>query len=513
VTALVELAEAYPLRVSGRQARGMLRALRRRTGWSRVAHRQLWARPEASFGPFQDLPPRLRAALADAVAREMEERSFTVSDRFYRTVHGPIFRVGSELARLGKRDRLTRGWRKRWWRGVYVVGRLITDGCEALGRGWLDATRFTPLARTSGLHALWKWAGVDPVLMGVQYVDSIPVDARLSPVYRSDEHTSESCAVVGVDLLLSNGEPVFLEANFNPGMLNNRLELYPDGDPVCESLCEYAQERGLGRIVYFPFSSWYFPKELEEAWRALAASLGIELEIRDDPRQRSPWRRSWQPFMDPASDGTLYLNSRGLASPLNSLIRMKGLLEPEIEKDGGRVPEEQRIRIPRRIRSAEDLVLPEPGSRFPNLIVKDPIRDRGTGHTLYKTDRIPEGIQSPPHVMYEYIPPDCMLRGEGGERAEYGLSYRCYLLVTPGGPRYLGAKKIVGHLPVPETLGYGPVPDVRPYVINGALAADTIVVTPDEEVRLREGTLRVGRAIHDFLRRKHGEAAVGPGAA
>ncbi len=500
--ALAELAAA-PSRVSGTAASRMVRRVRRDTGCSREDYRELWASPERWLGPFASLPAPLRAALADAADLELRERSFTVSDRLHRAVYGPAFRLGSALARIGRRHRLTEGWRRRAWRSVHLFGRSITAASRAAGRAWVAMSRRGPLGRTSVFQALWRWAGVDPGRVAVEYLEDLPYDPTVSPVHRATRRGVESCALVGVDLLPSGGELVYLEANFNPGMGLDRMWAYDGDDPVGKRLCRYAHERGFRRIVYFPSSMWHFEREMEEAWRRQAGALGLELEIRDDPALRSPWRRPWEPRMDFDAAGTLYVNSRQLASPLCYVIREKGLLDLEIERHNALAPEPDRIPMARRVHDEEDLVPPEPGSRFPNLIVKDPLRDMGTGLALYKVDRIPDGLESTPHLMFEYMLPELQGVSEKGEPGDFGIAYRAYLLITPDGPVYLGAKVNVGDVPVPAELPPGRIEDIRPYVINGTVAATARAVTAREEEALEAATLRVGRVIHAFLRRKH----------
>ena len=499
--ALAELAAA-PSRVSGASASRMVRRFRRDTGCSREDYRELWASPEPWLGPFATLPAPLRAALADAADLELRGRNLTVSDRLHGVVHGPFFRLGSEIARVGRRHRLTSGWQRRAWRAVHLAGRSITAACRAAGRAWVAASRRGPFGRTSVFHALWRWADVDPGRVTVEYLEDVPYDPTVSPVHRGAGGAVASCALVGVDFLPSDGRLIYLEANFNPGMTVDRMWAYEGEDPVGGRLCRYAHERGFRRIVYYPSSMWYFERELEEAWRRKAAELGLALEIRDDPELRSPWPRPWEPRMDLEASGTLYVNSRQLASPLCYVIREKGLLDVEIERHNASASEADRMPMARRVRGDEDLVPPNPGSRFPNLIVKDPLRDMGTGISLYRVDRIPDEV-GPESLMFQYLAPDLQDVSEKGEPGDFGLGYRCYLLLTADGPVYLGAKANVGDVAVPPELPPGRVEDIRPYVINGTVAATVRAVTDREEDALEPATLRVGRIVHDFLLRKH----------
>ncbi len=500
--ALSELAASAPARVNALAAGRAVRGFRRETGCSREDYAALWSEPRCWLGPFGDLPLELRAALADAVDFELRGRSLTVSDRLHGVVHGPLFRLGSEIARVGRRHRLTSGWRSRAWRGVHYAGRSITATCRAAGRAWVAAGRRGPFGRTSVFHALWRWAGVDPGRVATEYVEQLPYDPTVSPVHRAAGGAVASCALVGVDFLPSDGRLIYLEANFNPGMTVDRMWAYGGEDPVGSRLCRYAHEHGFRRIVYYPSSMWYFEREMEEAWQRQAAALDLALEIRDDPELRSPWRRPWEPRMDLDACGTLYVNSRQLASPLCYVIREKGLLDDEIERHNASAPEADRLPLAGRVRSDEDLAPPEPGARFPNLIVKDPLRDMGTGISLYKVDRIPEEA-GPGSLMFQYLPPELQHVSEKGESGDFGLGYRCYLLLTADGPVYLGAKTNVGDVAVPAELPPGRVEDIRPYVINGTVAATVRAVTDREEEALEPATLRVGRIVHDFLLRKH----------
>lgn len=500
---LSELAASGPARVSGASARRRVRRFRRDTACTAEEYRTLWTEPTRWLGPFTGLPRPLRRALSDAADLELRGRSLTLSDRLHRSVHGPAFRLGSELARVGRRHRHTRGWRQSAWRSVHFAGRFVMAACRSAGRAWVETSRRLPFGRTSVFHALWRWAGVDPGRVAVQYLEGVPYDPTVSPVHRRAAGHVESCALIGVDLLPSRGRVFYVEANFNPGMGVDRLHAYGGEDPVGGRLTRYARERGFGRIVYYPSSMWYFEREMEEAWRRQAEALGLELEIRDDPLKRSPWRRPWEPRMDLDASGTLYVNSRQLASPLCYVIREKGLLEIEIERHNAGASDPETVPIPRRIQRDEDLPPLDPAARVPNLIVKDPLRDRGTGITLYKVDKIPDGVESPPHLMFEYVPPDRQNVSEKGEAGEFGLGFRCYVLLTPDGPVYLGTKVNVGDVSVPAELPMGRVEDIRPFVINGVVAATARAATEHEDETLEPVALRVGRVIHAFLRRKH----------
>lgn len=208
--------------------------------------------------------------------------------------------------------------------------------------------------------------------------------------------------------------------------------------------------------------------------------------------------------MDPDARDTLYVNGRSLVSPLNALIRQKGLLEAEVQRYNARCVEAERIQVPRRFHSRDDLLTYDPDSRFPNLIVKHSLRDMARGIALYKTDRVPAAALQHPYTAFEYVPHDVEVRREDGSTREYAVKYRVLLLVTPDGPVYLGSIKNASTTPLPATLEPGPVMDLRPYVVNGHLGATTLSGSEAEEALLEPVTLRIGRVIYKFFLRKRG---------
>ncbi len=101
------------------------------------------------------------------------------------------------------------------------------------------------------------------------------------------------------------------------------------------------------------------------------------------------------------------------------------------------------------------------------------------------------------------MPPDLLVQEEDGRQTEHAMKYRAHLPVTAEGPVFLDALKGYSTAPVPRELPDGPVEDLHPYVVNGHLGAIHLPATPEEEDLLAPAVLRIGQAIHDFLRRKH----------
>lgn len=502
---LAELAEAFPSRVDGAGARHMVRWLRRRAGWTRQDYRRLWSRPEASFGPFGKLSAPVRKALADAVAEEMRERSFLTGDRLHRRVYGPAFRLGGELSLQGRRiSARGRRWRRpgRW---IYLCGRGLCRASEQAGRAWLELTRFVGSWPRSGFRALWKWAGVDPMWAGIHYVRDVPCDPRISPIYRDPARRVCSWMMVGFDLMPSGGNVCYIESNINPGFFSNRRqENHAEGDPLLEAMIEGARREGCDRIVLYPSSVAAPSLQLEAWWREQTSAAGLELELRDDPRVRSPYRRETRPIMALDAERTLFVNIRTLPHPVNVLLEEKGLFEAEIERHNADAPRSERIPVPRVIRSADDIPPPEAGGRFPNVVVKHALLNEARDVRMYRAKTLPPDLFDPPYVAYEFVPPELEELEENGVHGEYAVKYRLNTFITPDGPLCTYASKGVGAVPVPDTLADGPVTDPRPYVVNNHMGGRHASSTREEYERVAPTAMRLGWLAHDFLRRLHG---------
>jgi hypothetical protein len=504
-TALAELAEAFPARLIGRDARRMRRELRRRTGWTRDEYRVLWEDPEASLGPFEDLPRDLRAALADAVAREMAERSFVPGSRLDDRVHGFVFHLGSEIAHRGRRlSSRGRRWR-RAGRSLYLCGRTLCWASERVGRAWIAATRFVGPWETSGFHALWKWAGVDPTRPAIEYVRGLPCDPRITPVYRDPGRRVASWMMVGLDLLPSDGEAYFIEANINPGFyMGGRYRGRPEEDPILAAAIAGAGREGCERIVVFPSSVAALPRFVEEWWKNQVARAAVGLEIRDDPRVRSQYRRATDPVMAPGAERTLFVNIRTLPHPINVLLEEKGRFEEEIERHNARVSGGEWIPVPRRVRSSEELPPIEPGGRFPNLVVKHALLNEARDVRMYRISRLEPWMTRPPHVAFEFVPPELEERSENGVHGEYATRMRANLFITPDGPVIGNFWKGIAGAPVPDRLEEGEVANATPYMVNGHAGARHLRPTEAECERMTPAALRIGWLVHDVLRRLHG---------
>jgi hypothetical protein len=339
----------------------------------------------------------------------------------------------------------------------------------------------------------------------IEYVREIPCDPRLSPVYRRPERRVASVMMVGLDLLPSNGQIYYIEANINPGFfMKRRWVTRPEGDPLLAVMMAEAHRERCDRIVMYASSVVAVSRELEDWWRTQTDAEGLGLEIRDDPRVRSPYRRNCDLLMDPDAEGVLYVNIRTLPHPANVLLEEKGLLEAEIERHNRRAPEGERIPVPRRILSPDDLPPPDPGGRFPNVVVKHALLNEARDVRMYRTSILSPEMIEPPHVAFEFVPPELEERCENGVAGEFATKYRVNLFIAPEGPVCASVSKGIGGTPVPPRLAEGRVLDPRPYVVNSHTGGRHERGTQADMERLAPAALRIGWLVHDFLRRKHG---------
>ena len=341
----------------------------------------------------------------------------------------------------------------------------------------------------------------------VDYVRDVPCDPRLSPVYRDPVRKVCSWMMIGFDILPSDGQFYYIESNIIAGFFSHGRERHhPEGDPLIEVMIEGARREGCERIVFYPSSVGGPSSRLEAWWRAQVSAAGLQLQLRDDPRARSQCRRETEQIMAPDTKRTLFVNVRTLPHPVNVLLDEKGLFEAEIERHNARAAEEERIPVPRRIHSSDEVPDADPGGRFPNIVVKHALLNEARDVRMYRTSRLDPGLLEPPYVAYEFVTPELETVDEDEDRmkGEYAVKYRINTFITPDGPLCTYASKGIGGAPVPEALAEGPVADPRPYVVNNHMGGRHGRATDAEAEGAMAAAVRIGWLAHDFLRRLHG---------
>lgn len=96
-----------------------------------------------------------------------------------------------------------------------------------------------------------------------------------------------------------------------------------------------------------------------------------------------------------------------------------------------------------------------------------------------------------------------MVKENEGIIQKYVHDFRAYLLITPEGPVYLGAKKGISSAAVPGPLPLGKVADKSPYISNLYAGAYHVAPSKEEDQLCRSAVLAVGAVIDRFLRKKY----------
>jgi len=501
---IIELCEGMGTSyVSGLEAVKKIRAFFKESECSPKDIEILFRNPDKELGSFEALPKIFREGLANSAHFHIQEMNLLTSFVVRTLAYGPISRMGEWLIHQGWRLKGTRlGWMHY---DVVLLGRKIFRACRIVCRTYLRLFRFTGLYRAPFPHMLWKYVNFDPWNLIQGYIKNIRLDPRLSPVFKCARQSATSCGLVGIDFLPSKGKLYFLESNFNAGHRITRHLLFSKGDTVCNHLVNWVAINGYLKIIFFPHNfQAIFEKDLEDAWRRIAQKRGICLEIVDDPIIGSPWPRSRGMLMNCQSPGTIYVNGRHLVSPLSRLISEKGLLEQEIRRFNDSIQQdEDKIPVPKVIFSEEDIPQVDDDALFPNIIVKNARLDQAKGISLYKSKQIPAEANSYPNIAYEYVTPDLEVKEEEGGIQHYVYIFRAYLLITPDGPVYLGARKDISSRAVPNTLPFGMIDDKSRYIANYYSGAYPVAHTEAEDEVCRDAVLSLGTVVFRFLREKH----------
>ena len=496
--------------MTGEEASRAIDELMNEAGCSPDQMREFWATPEDSLGPFTELPSEVKKGLGDSALFNYIEWHSLSSPMLDKAVRGCRTRMGHRLIKLG--------WllihRLHFKGGGQVVrlGRKLVSLSRARGQYLLSKYRFTDRYDMPLAYALWIHCRCDVVGLIQDYIEDIPLDPRVCPVWRSESHRSESCMIVGMDTLMHEGKVYFVESNMNPGFHANRMDLYPDGDPVCRNLVEYAADKGYSRIVVFPANvvasfvttSYLMEVELEESWQAMAREKGIELEVVDSPVLGSPYNRRSEFFMSGDARDTLFVNVRALNNPLSRLLGTKGKLESHLTACNKDLPEADQVLLPRMITDDSELPPPDRDPRFPNIIVKDTMVDRAKGIVMYKCSTLPEGANEGSSQVFEYVVPDRVSKDVNGSTEEFVFVFRSHILLTPDGPRYLAVRKDLSSEPVPATLDEGRVRNLRAYISNLHLGSYSVQTSDEESAAHERFAMAVGAPLCNVLRKKHG---------
>ncbi|WP_028575392.1 hypothetical protein [Desulfonatronovibrio hydrogenovorans] len=494
---LFEVCKRNSGEVSGSRAASEIKSLLKRNNISVQELVNILEKPEKFLGSFSQLPGHVCRSMSESALYHVQEAYYLTSRITRFLAHGPVFILGRALVSLG--------WK---WNGQQIepnrttrLGRWVILLARLSSKAFLKFFRFSVLYRSPFFLALWKYCSLDPGRMVFDYVEEIPVDPRLGPVFHCKDKNITGTCLIGIDFLSSGKKFYYLESNLNPGHQSYRLNLDPGGDPVALKLFARASDHGYRRVCFFPHSiDVFLEREVQKAWEETARKYNIIFQVVEDPVVGSPWQRQRSFFVDLDQGNMLVVNGRYVVSPLSLLIAEKGLLDREIRQSAIMLGDVVRL---------QDEVLAEDhvpevtlDSIFPNIIMKDKRFDQAKGITLFKSTTLPEQCAENNVLCYKFVEPDTMIMNVQGKQKKFVTSFRTYLLVTPDGPCYLGAKKNISTIPLPEKLAMGKVNDIRPYIAHVLADGYSVAVTDEEDMLCREATMGLGRAISGFIQRK-----------
>jgi hypothetical protein len=500
--AICNLVEQNGIRtLNGYTARKRILQLMRQLQISEGDLLKAWQSADKAIGAFSTLPTEFQAALSDAAKFHMHESHFLTAGIPRLLAYGPFLRSGSCVVRFGWIIQNNVG--NHVGHAIINIGRMLIGQGKYLAKAYLKVFRFTPFYKAPILHFLWKHIKLDPWLLIQDYIVNIPLSSKVNPVFKKKTNNSIGAAFVGIDLLPSQGKLYFIEGNFNPGHYVERHNLSPSGDTVCLHLLDWAASCGYKTINFYPHNrNKPFPIDLEKVWHAMAKDRNIQINVIDDPYTRSPYPRIIG--FDRALDQcTVLVNGRYLRSPVTELIAGKGMLDDAIRKYNETAAIKNQIPLPREIHSENDLPNTDNNSALPNLIIKDIRLDQGKGIYLYKTRNLPEQAYLQWNKAFEFVPPDCYEVFVNGEPKRFVYLFRAYLLISPDGPHYMGARKDVSSVPIPDSLPFGLVHDKSMFATNLNLGAHSVPHTDLEDAACKRTIENIGNVVFRYLQHKY----------
>ncbi|MCF8067288.1 MAG: hypothetical protein K9L30_01760 [Desulfobacterales bacterium] len=466
------------------------------------AVRSFFLSPETHIGNYDGLPVTVRLSLEECADFYLKEKNLFSTPLLKKIGRGGIFKAGSKIIKSGWI--LKEKWSSSFLGKAFIsVGRSTIFGCNRLSTLYLDAIRVNIFYKAPLLLWLIRYTKADASYLILDYIKNIPTHPHHSPVFKLPGINTIAGAMIGIDLLPSDNKLYFIECNSNPGHSTSRHFLFEEGDVVCNHLVNWAVEKGYSRIVFYPSNFGpSFDKEFEDAWQEISGSKNIELKIIDDPYIGSPCNREYNRFFDYARPDTLIVNGRYLWGPFSSFIGMKGRFDEEIKIHNSKAEQNDRIPIPRKIDLDSPVSLDHLTEDFPNMIIKNIHMDQAKGISLYRADKVPEFAKSREYVVYEFVKPD-LIRKDGSIE-QFVHIFRCYLLITPFGPVYLGCRKDVSGIPIKKELPFGKIEEIAPYITNICIPEDySVPHSPDENEKCRKTSLTLGRIMYQNLIEKH----------
>lgn len=500
------MAPAEPERAEVRQGPALHQRLRELTPAQR---KRLALAPEEVLGPYDGLSRSDRQALREAVEswdaastrgyeNELVEPCLRWLWRLRRECRGwreagrplgrPLFRLADEIAFAARQA-------PAW------LGRI-------LHRAKVELRSRFPTPDAGPVPGALVSRRIDPHHFAVCYCRSL----RQRPGFRAFWHDRsrgrEIGCIVGLDLAPSPDGHHLLESNLNPAQRLERARLH-ERDPFARNLVDHASDRGFRHLVVVDNRYEGINPLTARQYRERAEQRDLDLTIVDRAHLPDTSHASSLRIPRDPPPETLVARLRSYPVSTDHLLTDK-LATHRALRRYREAREEPALRLPV---AGTTPVLGDasPDDPFPNVVAKQSDAGQGervvfakaespahaarlfeeggrdTGDRAW-TDRVKRAVRAPGHIFEAYVPPSTLADG----RLHI---VRAHVLVTPGDVAYLSAHRVVSGRPVPERLEPGIVEDPDPFIVNYSADATYEVVPPDEEDRVRDAALAVGRGL------------------
>jgi hypothetical protein len=498
-------------------AAAALRALdgRRRVPAPDLPYAEVLNNARHYLGPFESLPVNLRADLIELCQGEEAVRTLSQGVLSRGLVYSGAllsrFLYGAERLAGRLRVRASPAWKTSIEMTRKFLRRTARQSTHmpAVTRRWLhrlSATVQLWMGRRE-LATILRSTGFDTRTLEYEYLEGLQQIRGCESVIKRRGVTFTQ--LIGIDFIQSDGRFWFLEANYNPALMDARLALYePDQDPWVKALINCARARGLQRIVvygYRPFSPGH-----AEALIAGGRKAGVEVTVVDDlfSSRYSVHQRAW--LMENGAVGeALVVRAKGFGVLFDRALLSKQQTRRIVEQS----PIDWRtagVALPRLLAPGGEAPNYRPDSRYPNIVAKVDGLDRGAGVTFYKLPRVPQAAHGEADYFEEYHHSDpCLVRLARGksmlvpDAAGRPWKIRSYALLTPENVEYLSSIKVISGRAVPAQLPEGIVAERNIYLATINEGGGYSACTADEEDACKRAAQAIGEALLEWLRRKY----------
>ncbi|MFC1661180.1 hypothetical protein ACFL3S_06970 [Gemmatimonadota bacterium] len=461
--------------------------------------------PEDLLGPWVDLPPHVQTYLRTLAEGEIRQTmAFHPRGRIWpglARAAGWVRETASERGGEPWLEEAADLWEVRIWHRPRMTRGAVLARIRA--RRWRRASqpRISDLLSALGMTAQWLMAG---------FTEGVRVDSRCRGFFHDPERNVVYGYCLGLDVAPTPSGVVCFESNLDAGLTGQMREPYFDRDPIPPGLADLAHEHGLRRVI------WVAPDQLHidpwfyvQLWEGLAAE-GIDLQVLEDvriPKRRDvpeglpvPPRILFPPERPPRDSLVVRIRSYEIGPDVvvDNKTAFAQALGPELARSG-----DTRVRVLPLSPEPGDVSLPQdPG--VPNLVYKYPRMDLGEGvfflrardkeHALALARELDRATDTKGGLFQPWVS-SRMLPG----RLIY--EFRSFVLVTPVGTRYLGARRRDTVTPIPERLEEGIVKDRKPFINTGFFGNVSGKTDPAEEPAIKDGSLGVADGLARVLTR------------